>query len=130
MRTLVNVGRLHLVQPLIYLGMPWAITAFSLAVNLIIFAAVYNRISKPVNTALTSAAVAGRVPGDARQLQARWDSVIDARVVLRPSPWPPSASPSRRPELLGTDTFVIRDDLIQMHTFYAHAPSPAADDRS
>ena len=33
-------------------------------------------------------------------------------------------------ELLGTDTFVIRDGLIQMHTFYAHAPSPAADDRS
>ena len=33
-------------------------------------------------------------------------------------------------ELLGTDTFVIRDDLIQMHTFYAHTPSPAVDDRS
>jgi hypothetical protein len=33
-------------------------------------------------------------------------------------------------ELLGTGTFVIRDDLIQLHTFYAHAPSPAADDRS
>jgi hypothetical protein len=27
-------------------------------------------------------------------------------------------------ELLGTDTFVIRDGLIQVHTFYAHAPSP------
>jgi hypothetical protein len=24
-------------------------------------------------------------------------------------------------ELLGTDTFMIRDDLIQVHTFYAHA---------
>src|ERR1700689_1377975 len=33
-------------------------------------------------------------------------------------------------ELLGTDTFVIRDDLIQMHTFYAHTPSPAVADRS
>ena len=32
--------------------------------------------------------------------------------------------------LLGTDTFVIRDDLIQMHTFYAHAPSPNLDDGS
>jgi ketosteroid isomerase-like protein len=32
-------------------------------------------------------------------------------------------------ELLGTDTFVIRDDLIQTHTFYAHAPSPT-DDKS
>ena len=27
-------------------------------------------------------------------------------------------------QLLGTDTFVIRDDLIQIHTFYAHAPNP------
>ena len=33
-------------------------------------------------------------------------------------------------ELLGTDTFVIRDGLIQMHTFYAHAPSPTVDDQS
>jgi ketosteroid isomerase-like protein len=32
-------------------------------------------------------------------------------------------------ELLGTDTFVIRDDLIQMHTFYAYTPGPAAGDR-
>ena len=52
-------------------------------VALIIFAVVYTRISKPVNTALTAAAVAGRVPGDARQLQARWDSVIDLRVALQ-----------------------------------------------
>ena len=50
---------------------------------LIIFAGVYTRISKPVNTALTAAAVADRVPGDARQLQARWDSVIDLRVALQ-----------------------------------------------
>lgn len=26
--------------------------------------------------------------------------------------------------MLGTDTFIIRDDLIQTHTFYAHAPNP------
>ena len=32
-------------------------------------------------------------------------------------------------ELLGTDTFVIRDGLIQRHTFYAHAPSPTAEDQ-
>jgi hypothetical protein len=36
-----------------------------------------------VNTALTAAAVADRVPGDARQLQTRWDSVIDLRVALQ-----------------------------------------------
>jgi hypothetical protein len=50
---------------------------------LVIFLALYNRVSKPVNTALTAAALADRVPGDARQLQARWDSVINARVALQ-----------------------------------------------
>ena len=50
---------------------------------LVIFAVVYTRISKPVNKALTASALADRVPGDARQLQARWDSVINARVALQ-----------------------------------------------
>jgi hypothetical protein len=50
---------------------------------LVIFLAIYNRVSRPVNTALTAAALADRVPGDARQLQARWDSVINARVALQ-----------------------------------------------
>ena len=50
---------------------------------LVIFLGIYNRVSKPVNTALTAAALADRVPGDARQLQARWDSVINARVALQ-----------------------------------------------
>ena len=50
---------------------------------LVIFLAIYNRVSKPVNTALTAAALADKVPGDARQLQARWDSVINARVALQ-----------------------------------------------
>jgi hypothetical protein len=45
----------------------------------IVFIGVYNRVSKPVNTALTAAALADQVPPDARQLQARWDSVINAR---------------------------------------------------
>jgi hypothetical protein len=35
-----------------------------------------------------------------------------------------------RDELIGTDTFVIRDGLIQMHTFHATTPSPTVDDRS
>jgi hypothetical protein len=63
----------------------WVSTAAAAVATaaLIVFAVVYNRISKPVNTALTAAAVAHQVPGDARQLQARWDSVIDARVVLQ-----------------------------------------------
>src|ERR1700689_2588827 len=50
---------------------------------LITFIAISPRISKPVNTALTAAAVADRVPDNARQLQARWDSVIDGRVALQ-----------------------------------------------
>ena len=33
-------------------------------------------------------------------------------------------------ELLGTDTFVIHDDLIHMHTFYANATSPTIDEQS
>jgi hypothetical protein len=53
------------------------------ALALITFAMVYTRISKPVNTALTAAAVADRVPDNARELQARWDSVIDGRVALQ-----------------------------------------------
>lgn len=52
-------------------------------VALITFLAIYNRVSKPVNLALTAAAVAGRVADDVRQLQARWDSVIDLRVALQ-----------------------------------------------
>jgi hypothetical protein len=53
------------------------------ALALITFIAVYTRVSKPVNTALTAAALADQVPGNARQLQARWDSVINARALLQ-----------------------------------------------
>ena len=38
---------------------------------------------RSVNTTLTAAAVADRVPADARQLQARWDSIINGRVALQ-----------------------------------------------
>ena len=51
--------------------------------SLTVFLVIYARISKPVNTALTAAAGADRGPDDARQLQARWDSVLDGRVVLQ-----------------------------------------------
>jgi hypothetical protein len=50
---------------------------------LIIFLVIYSQVSKPVNAALTAAALADRVPDDARQLQTRWDSVINARVALQ-----------------------------------------------
>ena len=63
----------------------WVSTAAAALATLalIVFAVVYTTISKPVNTALTAAALADRVPGDTRQLQARWDSVINARVALQ-----------------------------------------------
>jgi hypothetical protein len=63
----------------------WASTAAGAlaALALIIFARVYTRVSKPVNTALTAAALTDQVPGNARQLQARWDSVINGRVALQ-----------------------------------------------
>ncbi|MFE7171275.1 DUF1772 domain-containing protein [Streptomyces sp. NPDC057616] len=50
---------------------------------LIIFLVIYSRVSKPVNTALIAAAIADEVPPNARQLQARWDSVINGRVVIQ-----------------------------------------------
>lgn len=52
-------------------------------VALLAFLGIYARISQPVNAQLTAAAVEGRVPADARRLQARWDSVIVARVALQ-----------------------------------------------
>ena len=66
-------------------GGHWVSTAAGVLATLalITFVAIYNAISKPVNSALTAAAVAGRVPDDARALQARWDSVINGRVVLQ-----------------------------------------------
>ena len=35
-----------------------------------------------------------------------------------------------RDQLIGTDTFVIHDNLIQMHTYYGTTPNPTVDDRS
>src|SRR3954454_14918570 len=60
-----------------------AAAALATLALIIFFLAIYNRVSKPVNTALTAAALAERAPGDARQLQARSDSVINARVALQ-----------------------------------------------
>jgi hypothetical protein len=44
---------------------------------------LYTRIAKPINTALTTAALADRIPDDARALQARWDSIINLRAALQ-----------------------------------------------
>jgi Domain of unknown function (DUF1772) len=53
------------------------------ALAVIVFIVIYTQVAKPVNTALTAAALADRVPENARQLQARWDSVINGRVALQ-----------------------------------------------
>jgi hypothetical protein len=44
---------------------------------------IYVRISAPINARLKGAAQRGEVPEDTRQLQQRWDSVIDARSGLQ-----------------------------------------------
>ena len=44
---------------------------------------IYARISAPVNARLTAASQRGELPPDARLLQQRWDSVINARSGLQ-----------------------------------------------
>ena len=49
---------------------------------LLVHLGLYFRVSKPVNAALTAAAVRGESRTDARQLQRHWDSVIIPRALL------------------------------------------------
>jgi hypothetical protein len=58
---------------------PWALSAVAAQLLWIV---LYRRVAAPVNAELTRQARAGPVPTDARALQARWDSVIVARVLL------------------------------------------------
>ena len=51
-------------------------------VLLVTWLLVYARLAKPINTAMTAAALADEVPADARALQARWDSLLPLRVAL------------------------------------------------
>ena len=44
---------------------------------------IYRSVSAPVNRRLTAAAHDGRIPGDARALQRRWDHVINVRAALQ-----------------------------------------------
>jgi len=57
----------------------WALSAVAAQVLWIV---VYRKVAAPVNAELTRLARAGSVSTDARALQARWDSVIVARVLL------------------------------------------------
>lgn len=58
---------------------PWTLSAVAAQV---IWIVVYSKVAAPVNAELTRQARAGAVPINARTLQARWDSVIVARVLL------------------------------------------------
>lgn len=64
----------------------WSRAAFSWTLSAIaaqlLWLVVYRRVAAPVNAELTRHARAGSLPADARALQARWDSVIVARVLL------------------------------------------------
>ena len=50
---------------------------------LLIWLLLFARISAPINRVLTAAALADETPANARQLQARWDSIINLRAVLQ-----------------------------------------------
>jgi hypothetical protein len=60
-----------------------AVAAGVAAVSLVVWLAIYNKVSAPVNKELTGAALDCRVAPDARGLQRTWDSVINARVALQ-----------------------------------------------
>ncbi len=50
---------------------------------LLVWIALYLRVSAPINRQLTAAALASEVPANARALQANWDRVINARAALQ-----------------------------------------------
>ena len=50
---------------------------------LLVWLALYLRVSAPINRQLTAAAEAHDVPANARALQANWDRIITARATLQ-----------------------------------------------
>ncbi|ORW43273.1 hypothetical protein AWB90_19305 [Mycobacterium paraense] len=60
-----------------------AIAAGAALVLLLIWLVLYTRVSAPINRQLTAAAEAGRPLPSGRALQAKWDSIIDARAILQ-----------------------------------------------
>jgi hypothetical protein len=60
-----------------------AIAAATALVLLVVWLALYLRVSAPINRQLTAAAQAGEVPANARALQANWDRIINARATLQ-----------------------------------------------
>ncbi len=49
---------------------------------MLVWLGLYLRVAAPINRALTAAAIAHATPGNARNLQSRWDSIITARALL------------------------------------------------
>lgn len=65
-------------------GRPDAGAAAGIALFLLlVWLVLFNRVSLPINKAFIEAADAGRVPAGARQLQQRWDSIINLRAALQ-----------------------------------------------
>jgi hypothetical protein len=62
---------------------PQVIAAGAALVLLLIWLALYTRVSAPINRQLTAAAEAGRALANGRALQAKWDSIINARAILQ-----------------------------------------------
>jgi hypothetical protein len=60
-----------------------AIAAGAALVLLLIWLLLYTRVSAPINRQLTAAADAGQRLPNARALQAKWDSIINARAGLQ-----------------------------------------------
>lgn len=60
-----------------------AVAAGVAVVVLVAWLVLYARIAKPVNAAQKAAAQSGMIPGNARALQQRWDSIIFVRVGLQ-----------------------------------------------
>lgn len=52
-------------------------------VSAIVWLVIFGRISAPINKVMTAAAVADETPGEIRDLQRRWDRVINLRAVLQ-----------------------------------------------
>jgi hypothetical protein len=66
------------------IGRPAAGVAAGIALLLLlVWLVLFNRISLPINKVFIEAAEAGRVPAGARQLQQRWDSIINLRAILQ-----------------------------------------------
>jgi hypothetical protein len=60
-----------------------AVAAATAVALLVVWMALYARISKPINQQLTAAAATCDVPSDARVLQGKWDRIINARAIIQ-----------------------------------------------